>query len=182
MIRAHEFIDSGILGWAISCPGCLIEHRLEWPRFEKIGCLDEPSFCPDLEFRDPVDLPPARFPVAGDRGAGLRSIPWDLLENHAERVGLNHHGQSLDSLAAHGGLTIREIAAILANRPPRFEIQPGDEQDVREAVHHWYAGRRESRCHARVVRGEIRFFADCTHRLAGVAAMLPDVKRSERPD
>ena len=51
-------------------------------------------------------------------------IPWEVIEPHERQAYINH-GQSLERLAFRGGLSYREMYAIL--RDKRFDSWNGDE-------------------------------------------------------
>lgn len=55
-----------------------------------------------------------QFPVLGD--PKIKSVAWDLVEPHREQAALNHGGQSLEVLAARGGLSLDELVAVVADR------------------------------------------------------------------
>jgi lambda repressor-like predicted transcriptional regulator len=47
---------------------------------------------------------------------GPLTVPWTLVEPHAEQARINH-GQTLDRIADRGGLSPSELAAVLGDRP-----------------------------------------------------------------
>lgn len=44
------------------------------------------------------------------------TIPWDMIAPHEEQAKANHAGQSLEGLAARGGLDRSEAIAVLTDR------------------------------------------------------------------
>ena len=54
------------------------------------------------------------MPIQKD--AILRAVPMELVLKHKKQAHLNH-GQSVHKLAARGGLSIQELAAILQDKP-----------------------------------------------------------------
>lgn len=46
-----------------------------------------------------------------------RAVPWGLVAPHARQAAANHDGQTLEQLAARGGLDVRELLAVLQDRP-----------------------------------------------------------------
>lgn len=60
------------------------------------------------------------YPVLGDLGAKQKEyIPWDVLTPHEDRACRNH-GQTLEELAARGGLAWSEIVCILLDKPWKY--------------------------------------------------------------
>lgn len=60
------------------------------------------------------------YPVLGDLGAKQKEyIPWDVLAPHEARASRNH-GQTLEQLAARGGLAWSEIVCILLDKPWKY--------------------------------------------------------------
>ena len=48
-----------------------------------------------------------RFPIMGGRDRALKSVDWSVAEQAREQA-LTNHGQTLEQLAARGGLDARE--------------------------------------------------------------------------
>lgn len=46
----------------------------------------------------------------------MTPLPWRILRPHARQAELNH-GQTLERLAARGGLSVSEMLAVLEDRP-----------------------------------------------------------------
>lgn len=57
-----------------------------------------------------------RFPIISARSGIKESVPWSYL-NHCENRTYKNHGQTLEELAAQGGLTWVELLAIMEDRP-----------------------------------------------------------------
>lgn len=55
-----------------------------------------------------------QFPVLGN--AKIKSVAWDIVEPHRAQAAKNHGGQSLETLAQRGGLSLDELVAVLADR------------------------------------------------------------------
>ena len=53
-----------------------------------------------------------RFPIMGGRDRALKSVDWSVAEQAREQA-LTNHGQTLEQLAARGGLDARELLAAL---------------------------------------------------------------------
>lgn len=56
--------------------------------------------------------PPGPFPIMGNRGRTLITVQWDVAEAARAQAEINH-GQTLESLAARGGMTAFEMLAAL---------------------------------------------------------------------
>lgn len=73
---------------------------------------------------DPDPLPTTLFPVLDARSYRTRwpdcpaGIPWEVVEPHRARA-LRNHYQSLERLAARGGLSPQELACVLLDEPYR---------------------------------------------------------------
>lgn len=68
----------------------------------------------------PVLWPCRRDEIARHTDLGCpRSVPWSLVEPHAQQAERNHGGQSLSRLAERGGLCPSELCAVLEDRPWR---------------------------------------------------------------
>ena len=73
-----------------------------------------------------------RFPIMGGRDRALKSVDWSVAEQAREQA-LTNHGQTLEQLAARGGLDARELLAaavdprrpILNAKPNEFSLRPG---------------------------------------------------------
>lgn len=65
------------------------------------------------------DKPPEMFPVLQGPSYTLQSVPWDFVAPHERQAMLNHGGQSLKRLAERGGLSPRELLAVMSD--VRFE-------------------------------------------------------------
>lgn len=52
------------------------------------------------------------FPIMGNRGRTLKTVDWDVAEDARDQAEKNH-GQTLETLAARGGLTAVELLAAL---------------------------------------------------------------------
>lgn len=60
------------------------------------------------------------YPVLGALGAKQKEyIPWDVLTPHEDRA-LRNHCQTLEELAARGGLAWSEIVCILLDKPWKY--------------------------------------------------------------
>ena len=57
-----------------------------------------------------------RFPIHSTHSHMLKSVPWSVLTPH-EQQAMRNHGQSLECLAARGGLGLDELVAVLEDRP-----------------------------------------------------------------
>ena len=58
------------------------------------------------------------------------SVPWPVVAAHTEQAKKNHGGQSLERIAARGGLSPTELAAVLEDRRWR----PMDDRDAVHAI------------------------------------------------
>lgn len=54
-----------------------------------------------------------QFPVLNAPGR-IKSVPWRLVEPHRKQA-LENHSQSLEQLAARGGLSWEELFAVMAD-------------------------------------------------------------------
>ncbi len=54
------------------------------------------------------------FPILHPKG--MLPVPWSVIRPH-EAQAVSNHGQSLDRLAARGGLDVVELLAVLEDRP-----------------------------------------------------------------
>lgn len=60
----------------------------------------------------PEAAPTRPFPIMGNRGRTLITVEWATAEAAREQAEINH-GQTLESLAARGGMTAFEMLAAL---------------------------------------------------------------------
>lgn len=84
---------------------------------------------------------PAVFPVsfpweherrfAHERAGCPRSIPWAMVAPH-ERQARSNHSQTLTRLAERGGLSARELVAVLTDRRYEDVVEFGDERMIIE--------------------------------------------------
>jgi len=68
------------------------------------------------------------FPVLNSKR--LKSVPWGVVEPHRQRA-IKNHGQTLERLAARGGLSETELAAVLLDRDDATDDQ------ANKALAHW---------------------------------------------
>lgn len=87
------------------------------------------------------------FPILGLKDAEWRgialpvSVPWRLVESHRQQASVNH-GQSLEQLAERGGLSPRELLAVLLDVPLRMLFAPEPStiaRDLEEVLSRWKA-------------------------------------------
>lgn len=65
---------------------------------------------------DKDQTPPARrFPILGERARKIRSVAWEVVETARDQIQANH-GQTLEQLAAIGGLHARELLEALRGK------------------------------------------------------------------
>lgn len=67
------------------------------------------------------------------------SIPWAMIEPHAERAAANHGSQSLERLAERGGLDAGEIVAILRNWSFQLMTPEAAFKQLNEELARWLA-------------------------------------------
>lgn len=77
----------------------------------------------------------ATFPVMRHGGGRVGTIPWPMIAPH-EHSALANHGQTLTRLAQRGGLTTREIVAVLEHVPVDA-IAEGDGNRLPGMVQAW---------------------------------------------
>lgn len=73
-----------------------------------------------------------RFPIMGGRDRALKSVDWSVAEQAREQA-LTNHGQTLEQLAARGGLDARELLAALkgerySGKLARLELKEVEDQ------------------------------------------------------
>lgn len=69
------------------------------------------------------------YPIAADHP---RSVPWAFVSPHEKKAMANHGGQTLQRLAERGGLSPRELYAVIHDLPWRQLDGVSDEQ-----IHDW---------------------------------------------
>lgn len=86
--------------------------------------LDRTQFTP---------VPPKVFPIMGNRGRTLISVAWSVAESARDQAERNH-GQTLEQLAARGGMTAVEMLAALKGEAVTSRMFKRPLAEVEEAV------------------------------------------------
>lgn len=74
-----------------------------------------------------------RFPIMGGRDRALKSVDWWVAEQAREQA-LTNHGQTLEQLAARGGLDARELLAALKGERYSGKLARLDLKDVEDQI------------------------------------------------
>ena len=74
-----------------------------------------------------------RFPIMGGRDRALKSVDWSVAEQAREQA-LTNHGQTLEQLAARGGLDARELLAALKGERYSGKLACLDLKDVEDQI------------------------------------------------
>ena len=74
-----------------------------------------------------------RFPIMGGRDRALKSVDWSVAEQAREQA-LTNHGQTLEQLAARGGLDARELLAALKGERYSGKLARLDLNDVEDQI------------------------------------------------
>ena len=56
------------------------------------------------------------FPILQPSEGGPQSIPWGLIQAHAQQAALNCKGKTLDQIAEEGGLSVLDLYYVLNDK------------------------------------------------------------------